>query len=903
MARRSAARSSILLATAAGLGVGCQARWQAVPTDLPAATAATATYDFTQLPVFSKILFHVTNSYIDKSRLDVRRMLVGALAYLPQQIPELTLHRLPGPEGKTLVLRLAGREKRVELDAITAPWSLRSTVQEVFRFLATAIPDDAGAKRLAIEHAVSDGMLQALDRGSRLLSAEEFKEMRVNSPVGGLGLVIELDGDDTIVVRRLLPDAPAERSGVRPGDLLVRIGHLSTENMTLAEAVEHLRGAPGSTVELELRRKGETQRIAAVRERVSAPALVPAARVLSGVDGRVGYLPLVSFNAYAAQEVERALGSFKRDGVNGVILDLRNNPGGLYDQAVKVADAFLDGGPVVSMAGAGRAEPKTASPGGTLDLPLVVLVNRRSASASEIVAGAMQDRDRGVVIGQRTYGGGSVQMLFSISSPLSADPLALKLTTGRCLRPTSGPIEGVGVTPDIQVFAMTPMGPPGPAASPTARSGASRAVQYFRATLPEGGDASDEDETPEKAEGDFVLELAQETIAAGRSPRRSAMLAAVNDALGRLQAREEAKLAATLAARSLDWTRGPARSQAVRARLQLTTTGDAVAAGSTGRLQAVVTNLGRSTLYQARVVLQSSSPWLDAREILVGKIEPGGTGTSDLVFPVPAWTASRTDVVNARLSAADPIDASPTEATVRVLARARPLFALSYENDDRPRGNKDGRLQRGETILLMVHVRNVGAGAAQKLRATLRPAPGPSCLLVHSGRHQTDSLPAGGGRTFTFEYEVDRDFPGNECSLELTVLDRVLKEATNSTVRVGVDDPVTRGRIVPPGLEVSAPALTAEAQVQVHGVATHESEVKDLFVRVENPAWEGPGRHVHYVANSGPNARLPFTAEVPLGPGANKITVVARQGQGVQTAATRIVVRRPSSSPPAGSGR
>src|SRR6185295_6510895 len=187
---------------------------------------------------------------------------------------------------------------------------------------------------------------------------------------------------------------------------------------------------------------------------------VPSSGGLPG--GKVGYFRLTSFSANTERDLMDTLSLFEREKVKGIIMDLRRNPGGLYDQAQKVADAFIDSGVLVSMVGVGGSQRKDehATRGGSTKLPLAVLVDQNSASASEIVAGAVKNLDRGVVIGETTFGKGSVQMLFDIASPVALstkgedERLGMKLTTAKYLTPGDLSIQGVGVTPDVELVPL-----------------------------------------------------------------------------------------------------------------------------------------------------------------------------------------------------------------------------------------------------------------------------------------------------------------------------------------------------------------------------------------------------------------------------------------------------------------
>ena len=441
---------------------------------LRAATRVVAgKYDLGQLPIFSKTLFYVRENYFDKNRLDPKRMLVGALDFVQRDVPEILIDRWPEHDPKQVTVKVNGQQRSFSIERVDAPWSLRTKLQEIFQFVQPnlqPVPDKEESRRLVeIEMAATNGMLYTLDPHSVLLDVETYKDMRTQTQgkFGGLGIVIEMDKKNRITVKRPMPDTPAIRVGIKSKDHIVRINNESTMNMTLNEAVERLRGDVDTNVDVYVDRDSApgVKKFTITRAFIRPPAIDPPARVLAVPAGpgqpaaKIGYFHMQHFSANSAGDLSDALALFDREKVKGIIMDLRGNPGGLYEQAQKVSDAFIKAGTLVSMVGVGGAQRKdeTATDSGhEPTVPLAVLVNQNSASASEIVAGAVKNLDRGVVIGEGTFGKGSVQVLFDIPSPIpfgdrsDDDKLGLKLTTAQYLTPGDLSIQGTGVIPDIE---------------------------------------------------------------------------------------------------------------------------------------------------------------------------------------------------------------------------------------------------------------------------------------------------------------------------------------------------------------------------------------------------------------------------------------------------------------------
>ena len=318
---------------------------------------------------------------------------------------------------------------------------------DVFERVRSEYVEEVDDKTL-IEYALN-GMLSNLDPHSSYLSEEKFKDMRVETSgeFGGLGIEVTMENGLVKVVSPI-DDTPAYRAGIQAGDYIVKIDEDAVMGMTLSEAVDKMRGKVGSTIDLSVARKGEESQmeITLVRD------IIQIKSVRHEIKGNVGYIRVTTFSQKTAPGVRKAVNEISKelgDNLIGYVLDLRNNPGGLLNQAIEVADVFLDKGEIVSQRGRYEedTERNNATPGDMANgLPIVVLVNGGSASASEIVAGALQDHKRGIVMGTQSFGKGSVQTVM----PLPGNG-AMRLTTARYYTPSGRSIQAKGITPDIIV--------------------------------------------------------------------------------------------------------------------------------------------------------------------------------------------------------------------------------------------------------------------------------------------------------------------------------------------------------------------------------------------------------------------------------------------------------------------
>ncbi len=334
--------------------------------------------------------------------------------------------------------------QRVDAVGKDAAYENLQTFTNILAIVQKNYVEDVTTEQL-VEGAIN-GMLTSLDPHSAYLTPDLYKELQVDTKgsFGGLGIEITVRNGVLTVVSPI-EDTPAYRAGVKAGDQVIKIDGEFTKDMTLVEAVKKMRGPKGSKVVLSIKREGVNQifDVSLVREVIKIQSV--KSKML---DKGYGYIRLTQFQERSANDVERMLEQWSREGaIEGIVLDLRNDPGGLLTQAVKVSDLFLDAGMIVYTDG--RLENQKQKyfarrPGSYTDFPMVVLVNGGTASASEIVAGALQDHKRAVILGTTTFGKGSVQTILPLD-----DNSALRLTTARYYTPSGRSIQATGIVPDI----------------------------------------------------------------------------------------------------------------------------------------------------------------------------------------------------------------------------------------------------------------------------------------------------------------------------------------------------------------------------------------------------------------------------------------------------------------------
>lgn len=356
-----------------------------------------------------------------------------------------------------------------------------------------------------LENAIR-GMLSGLDPHSAYLNQEEFKDLQIGTTgeFGGLGIEVGMENGFVKVIAPI-DDTPAQRAGIQTGDLIIRLDDTPVKGMTLSEAVKVMRGKPGTDIVLTVVREGEDKPFKITITRAIIKVKSVKSRTL---EEGYGYVRVTTFQSKTGASVLKAVNKLREANggeLKGLVVDLRNNPGGVLGAAVAVSDAFLDDGLIVYTEG--RVEDSklrfSATPGDVAgEAPMVVLVNGGSASASEIVAGALQDHSRAVIMGQRTFGKGSVQTIMP-----SRGGTAVKLTTARYYTPSGRSIQAEGITPDIDVENVEVSGAKEQALVPIKERDLNRHLTNGQAEdqAEAGGDETDQKSNAELAREDYQL--------------------------------------------------------------------------------------------------------------------------------------------------------------------------------------------------------------------------------------------------------------------------------------------------------------------------------------------------------------------------------------------------------------
>ncbi len=916
--------------------------WSALtPAVANAATSGNdKAYALIDLAVVSPVLRAVKERYVDPKRVHPKEMFLSGLNFIQREVPQVLVRHEEGAAMATV--RVGASEKSFDVQGILSLWDLQARVRDVFGFLTEGLRG-SDVKLRELEYTMCNGMLHTLDPHSIVLSPEAFKEMNLTTRghFGGLGIVISIR-DQQLTVLNPMPGTPAGRAGLKKYDRIVKIDAESTLNMGLNEAVGHLRGDPGTKVSVWVVREGEggwaePKAFPLLRERINVETT--ESKLL---DGNIGYVRLKQFGANTSGDLAKALDGFRAKGeLKGLVLDMRGNPGGLLDQAAKIVDKFVKDGPLVATVGndgEGRDEMTGKAAGTEPDYPLVVLISGNSASASEIVAGSLKNYQRAVIVGDPSFGKGSVQMLFD-NLP---DGAALKLTTAQYLtEPGDVSIQGIGVTPDIKLDPMTvdpvqmdlmvdaPMlkekDLSRSLSNTRARVGAepSESLRFFLSQEERTAWLEREGDPDDNARPDFYVRFARDL--ASKMPRtaKPEQLKALHTFVQSTSKQELEKATAELAKLGIDWSDGktsalPNLDIKVETDRANKDGSNEVTAGDGITLKVSVTNKGAEPAYRLRAVTKSDNGYFDSRELVFGKVMPGQTmvATAPLGYcetegykpgsTIPRAKGAkrvcklgkdmvpRADWVRVTVEDGAARKAPEARTEIRVKSIDAPQFAFGYRVVQEG-GFSDGTVRPGDHVTLKVSVKNTGKGIAADAQANLRNLSGDG-LLLKQGRFDLSGLKPGESRDLSFQFDVAETVPDNEAKVEFSVSDKDTRASIVEKVRM----PVTARKggatasaaavvvdHMPPSIEVEIPATSTRSdRIKITGRVNSAVEVKDVYVYVG-------ARKLSYQSNKGSkdSKSLALLADLQLRPGTNVITVVAR-GANDMLARKTFVVRK-----------
>lgn len=840
-------------------------------------------YPLAEGPLLSKAISLVNRHYVDSARIDPDAMFEASLNQIQKTIPEV-LARCEKPAFCSVTVQKAVRRFSFPGGDLKM---LRSRLKDVFQFMELHVDEDTQLKD--IEYAAIDGLLEELDPHSNFMSPEAFREFQVGTEgeFGGLGIVINIK-DGHLTVMSPLEGTPAWKAGVKPQDRIVQIDEESTINMSLTEAVDRLRGPVGSKVTIKIERTGAKTPLTytLMRDIINIEA-VQSLLVKTPAGNPVGFVRIKSFQGNTERDFYDQIKKLtrKENRLKGIVLDLRNNPGGLLDQSIALADAILKEGTIVSTVGRqGRMiEQNTArNDGYEGDWPIIVLVNEGSASASEILAGALKNNHRALVVGHKTFGKGSVQSVYNL--PLGA---ALKLTVAQYLTPGNQSIQSVGITPDIELFPVIVDKDHLDTAENIFRSekdlekhfdgNGVRAEQpafklAYMAPPPEKEEAG-EYSTKLELKEDVAADVALSLMDAITHPHRQAML---EEALATLKAKEKAEdLKITEAFRKLgvNWKTAPAEGQPQgELNFQLLENGKTIErakAGKTLNLQLTFRNVGQVPFY--RLVGQTTAEefLFQNIEFAFGEVAPGQTRKWQTKLEIPKGILTEDIVMKLKFTEANNHIPPEVKLILPLEGLKQPLFTHQYSLED----NWSGKLKKGKAVAMTLNVTNKGEGTSEKPVAALKNLGGKE-IFIEKGRVALKALEPGKTQEAQFLFHMDPAWEGESPRFELTIVDAdmIVGSKQNITLKInqGEVEPPQATAYNPPVIHLAARQGKVSAGTYVlQGEASDDQTVRDLFIFLDE-------KKAFYEANAKGGQKFSFKAPLNLQEGNNLIAVTAR---------------------------
>ena len=738
---------------------------------------------------------YVNRLYVDPERIKTIEMLKEALSWEERIIPEVLTDFTENTNTETVTVDDVS--KTYDLSKIRRSKDMVEILQDSLTFINTYRQPNETTTSNDIEYTAINGMLTQLDPHSIILPPKEFNEFKIGTTgkFGGLGMVVGLR-DGILTVISPIEGTPAARVGMKAGDKIIEIDGESTINMNLTESVGKLRGDPGTQVILSVvtEKAAQPKQVPLKREIIAIPTVESAT-----LDNGLGYIKIRNFQDDTSQCLNEHLKRLKTSNnkIKGLIIDLRNNSGGLLDQAIEVADKFLDKGPIVVTVGP-SGHPREIQEARKTDTdedpyPIVVLVDAGSASGAEIVAGALKENNRAVIIGDRSFGKGSVQQLIELM-----DGSALKLTIAKYLTPLFTDIQSVGITPDIKLIPVTAIKdnvnlfrgivalreedlkqhldehPKGETSFAT--------IKYFLETK-----EKDKTEEPEEEAGDpyklpdfntdFHVLFAKKLLLNTTTPQRETFLQNSLPIVEETTRLEEGKIANALQKLDIDWSAGTGTGNSKSTVSYSTNPANGrVKAGEKITLTMTVTNTGEVPLYQLRGISSSKNGFFDKLEFILGKIDKGATKSYSTTVEIPKSSLDREDEVSIKFEELNHNNPKDIKVSIITEALPRPLFAYSYQILDNAKNsaknNGDGLIQTGEDIELLVFVKNAGEGPAEKNVITLKNLSNKE-VFIKNGRAEIGLLNPGEIKEVKLSFFVKETMSSDKFNMDMIISDSV----------------------------------------------------------------------------------------------------------------------------------
>ena len=874
-----------------------------------------------EAPLLAEVIMHLQLDYVHPEKLEPKKLLQGALTELGRMVPEVWV--VPEFEenghGAMLQVRLEKEITVLNVDKLNGLYDLHITLQKLMKHL---LPKNSQLTQLKLEQLFARGILNQLDAYSVLLSNDIYQEFSTNigGQFAGIGLVVGIrDGQLTVISP--MDGSPAAQAGMKPLDRIVEVDDEKTEHLTLNEILLRLRGEVGAPITLGVLRKGHANalKFELLREEIKVES-VETFDLKSG-NQTVRYVRIKNFQIDTSQELKNKLGDLVD--ISGLLLDLRNNPGGLLQEAVRVSDLFLAGKQrIVSTKGASVSTIHDAkqlfASVSFQDIPLVVLINRGSASASEIVAAALKQNKRAIVIGEQSFGKGTVQTLWDLK-----DGSGLKLTIGEYLTPSGLSIHNIGVMPELSLIPVNvPSAKNLQGADDQQQSVIQERFSLLTEKTTENSNADSErlelrylsgkskvyddfeliteSEIIEKLNADIFVETAKRVLIQWNPEDINSGLLQISREVA-LQ--ESHKINKALAEHGIDWSLKPFLKTPAAENLSLTWFAEEISVDQV-QLKVKLRNTGELAGQRLLVVTKSGNVLLDGLEFPLGLLGPDSTAEQTLKVKYFAGMMEETEPLELELFDQNLKKLKSVRLKLHFSPKRIPSFRLAmkiYDNGELgSQGNGDGKVQSGEIIALAFKLANKGKKTVPELLLKIRGTEG--SFRINRGKLMLKNLEPDHEQKDYFIFQTLKDTRTlGKISLEMVDTKSGAPKIVN---RWNLQDTLPEQMMVTPNFsglkwqDLNGNLVLGETALQsliLSGKVSNAADVRDVFVHLndEKVFYSANLNHLEDSLDQQPdNEEFRFSTLLELVPGKNQISVFSRNRYGFTSERRLRILRR-----------
>jgi len=868
--------------------------------------------------LIKKVLGIINQLYVDSNRVIPDKMLQGSLEVLSTNIAPVMTKYKKSNGNVTIDVRVDQFRRQYEISEPEDLNELNYILQKIVYFVKQHL--EKGEKPEHIDAAVINGFLKQLDPHSFFLVPEIYSDFSTSTSgnFGGVGMMIGLkEGALTIIAP--IDDTPASKSGLKANDKIVQINKESTINMSLSDAVKKLRGQKGTKVILHIMRKGFTasKTYPITRDIIKINSV--ESHVFQRKNKRVGYIKVNTFQKNTLDEINSHLKDLDYDlnDFQGIIIDLRNNPGGLLDQAIKVSDRFLRKGVIVSTSGLTPNSIKSYRAHwfkSIVDIPLILLVNNGSASASEIVAAALKKNQRALVLGIQTFGKGSVQQVHEFK-----EGSALKITTSKYLTPGNISIQSVGVAPHIAVLPYIITNDYLHITSPKLN----RAEKSLSQNFSEWGDKAEsaektlfylynKEEPPTETEKDlshkeqkirrlnkdYLVNTAVKLLIKNQGHNFQNLKESSFSFVEEEKTVQEQNLIHRFSSFSIptDWnkyaTQGTGKIES-KVWLEMKNSSDKketwkkhpgpIPANNEIRLYIEAKNIGDKIISRLLAITESKNNNFDDRQFAFGKLDPGDSKQWYIPIKISESAPSRNNLIHFKFTDQMKQDIHSDSIALIIQGKNRPEFRYKVSFIDSGKfnssGNGDGILQENETIVLKVNITNTGKGDSGALTLLLKNGEGKDVFLK-KGRQTIKTLKVNSSEDVYFQFDFKKIPVDEDLDFSLTVLDGTYPlSSINHKLKVPLFKKAPVIANMAPSIQIGSPKLLSKKNSYKFKAKILDTEgVKDVYIFQNN-------KKIFYKNFVTLNQRkqVHFKLDIDLEEENNRIAVFTRDDNNVTT--------------------